>query len=239
MSALQTIDNILLQIDKPKNNGIVNKTLEQLKNFKIDCINCDLRFVKESDAEQLANMVTKDVVQYLRRMPYPYNINHAKWWVNMSKKNCEKYAEFLLSNDKDEKEEYFAFDAISFQIVNKENDSIIGGMGVMRNSLEHHRAEVGFWLNDNYWNKGIMTKALNGFISFIWNNDKNKYDGLNIKLTLNTILKLDAEVAAPNVNSEKVLKKCGFEYEGTIKRGTKLKNDDGKICDIKVYGLLK
>ena len=39
-----------------------------------------------------------------------------------------------------------------------------------------------------------------------------------------------------NVNSGKVMIKCGMEYEGLIKQG--FKNNKGKLCDIELYGII-
>ncbi len=52
--------------------------------------------------------------------------------------------------------------------------------------------EIGYWMDRQYWGRGIATQALAGFISLI------------------TPRPLYAHVATHNVGSQRVLSKCGF-----------------------------
>jgi RimJ/RimL family protein N-acetyltransferase len=91
----------------------------------------------------------------------------------------------------------------------------IGGVGLMLGQDVHHlTAELGYWLAESYWGKGVMTSALiaiteYGFLKF----------GLN---------RIYAEPYAPNSASMRVLEKAGFTFEGRL-RASVVKN--GKILD--------
>ena len=43
------------------------------------------------------------------------------------------------------------------------------------------KQELGYWLGENYWGKGIMSNAVKGLLSFIWNTNDVVYNNLNQK----------------------------------------------------------
>jgi len=107
--------------------------------------------------------------------------------------------------------------------IRDEQDFLIGGCGFDGFQIgQSHRAEVGYWLAKPYWGQGIMTAVVNKACAFAfaeWN-----------------LLKITAHVFAFNPASARVLEKCGFEQEGTLKKHY-LK--DGQLIDARLYGLLR
>jgi [ribosomal protein S5]-alanine N-acetyltransferase len=95
----------------------------------------------------------------------------------------------------------------------------VGGIG-LRKKFEH-AAEIGYWLGEIYWGKGYMKHALNDILLFAVNE-------LNL-------VRISAEIFEDNVRSEKLLKKCGFEYEGTLKK--KHKKGD-RLINAKLYSFV-
>ncbi|MFH0735314.1 MAG: GNAT family protein [bacterium] len=71
-------------------------------------------------------------------------------------------------------------------------------------------AEVGYWLGEGYWGRGIMTKAVSLFTDFMFEN----FD----------IERIQASVFDWNIASAKVLEKAGFTFEARLKKHV-LKND--------------
>jgi len=84
-----------------------------------------------------------------------------------------------------------------------ENDSThVGGIGLHK-KLEHS-VEVGYWIGEEYWGRGYGTSALNKVLDIA-------FKELNFE-------RVQAHVFDGNIASEKLLLKCGFEYEGFVKK---------------------
>lgn len=107
----------------------------------------------------------------------------------------------------------------------KQKDAVIGTIGLIEDSKrENEKAKmVGYSLSELYWGKGIMTEALKEVIDYGFE-----------QLPINVIT---AYCYPFNARSRKVLEKCGFEYEGTLRRAEK--RFDGNIYDLRCYSLLK
>jgi len=104
-----------------------------------------------------------------------------------------------------------------FAIAN--NKEAIGSIG-LRLGEDVHRftAEMGYWLAEPLWNKGIMSKIVIRFAEFAFE-----------KFALNRIF---AEPYTENTASVRVLEKAGFVLEGTLKASA-FKN--GKVLDQVLY----
>jgi RimJ/RimL family protein N-acetyltransferase len=104
-----------------------------------------------------------------------------------------------------------------FAIAN--NKEAIGSIG-LRLGEDVHRftAEMGYWLAEPFWNKGIMSKIVIRFTEFAFE-----------KFALNRIF---AEPYTENTASVRVLEKAGFVLEGTLKANA---FKDGKVLDQFLY----
>lgn len=157
-----------------------------------------------SDATDLAFAISNKKVQDNLRdgWPYPYTEQDAA--VSIQAK--------LSANET----ETFAF-AITI------DDKVIGSIGVSRQGNIHRRtAELGYFIAENYWGKGITTEAVKQICEYVFNNSD--------------IIRIYAEPFAYNEASCRVLEKAGFQFEGTLKSNA-VKN--GKIIDMKMYALIK
>lgn len=104
----------------------------------------------------------------------------------------------------------------------KENHKVIGGIDYFDYDTDASRAEIGYVLNSSYWNKGIMSEALEEVLKFGFE-----------KMKLNRVqIRCDTR----NIASEKVIIKNGLTYEGTQRQYEFVK---GEYVDIKVYSILK
>ncbi len=101
---------------------------------------------------------------------------------------------------------------------------MIGSIGVFRQANIHSRtAEVGYYIAEPYWGgKGFGTGALKQTCDYIFHNTN--------------IIRIFAEPFAHNISSCRILEKCGFEYEGTLRKNA-IKN--GIFIDMKMYSILK
>jgi len=107
-------------------------------------------------------------------------------------------------------------------IVLKENSKLIGTIGFHIWSSVNFFAEVGYALSKDYWNRGIMTEALNTVLDYGF-----------IRMSLNRI---EATCMLDNAASEKVLMKCGMKYEGIMQKKIFAKE---KFHDLKLFAILK
>ena len=100
---------------------------------------------------------------------------------------------------------------------------MIGSIGAFRQGNIHRRtAELGYYLAEDNWGKGIMTQAVKQICNYVF--DKSD------------VIRIYAEPFAYNTASCRVLEKAGFQYEGTL-RNNAVKN--GRVVDMKMYALLK
>jgi [ribosomal protein S5]-alanine N-acetyltransferase len=99
------------------------------------------------------------------------------------------------------------------------HEEAVGGIGVSLHSDVHRlTAELGYWLAEPYWGKGIMTEAVARFTDFAF----QKFE----------LVRIHAEPYATNPASCRVLEKAGFVLEGRM-RSNAIK--DGRILDSLLY----
>ncbi|MBL4933500.1 GNAT family N-acetyltransferase [Clostridium paridis] len=82
-------------------------------------------------------------------------------------------------------------------------------------------ASIGAVISSQYWGKGIASEALNEVIKF-------GFDRMEF-------IRIEGKCEANNIASEKVLKKLGMTYEGTLRKEVIIK---GQPRDAKVYSIL-
>lgn len=165
---------------------------------------CRIRKYELSDAKDLAAALSNRKVQDNLRdgLPYPYTEQDGKEFISA-----------MLSADESET---FAF-AITV------DNMVIGSIGIFRQGNIHRQtAELGYYIAEEYWGKGIMTEAVKQICEYVFANSD--------------IIRIYAEPFAYNIASCRVLEKAGFQYEGTL-RNNAVKN--GKVIDMKMYSLLK
>lgn len=110
----------------------------------------------------------------------------------------------------------------SFAIVYKENEKMIGTIDCSPFRGNGRIVEVGYVLNDKYWNKGIMTELLKLYCGYLFTN--TNVERIEISHFIN------------NNGSRRVIEKNNFTFEG-IKRAYIVK--DNIEYDLKTYSLLK
>jgi RimJ/RimL family protein N-acetyltransferase len=95
----------------------------------------------------------------------------------------------------------------------------VGGIGITPNAdVERITAEIGYWLGEPFWNKGIMTHVIQ--------------DVANYTFTHFPITKLYAPVFEFNQASMRVLEKAGFIKEAILRKAA-IKNN--KVIDLHYY----
>lgn len=161
---------------------------------------CSIRKWDIKDAQALSALLNnKNILNNLRDgLPYPYTA-----------KDAEEYITAMLASDETKT---FAFAIIA-------DGQVVGSIGVFRCENIHFRAaEMGYYIGEPYWGKGIATSAVKQVCSYIFEHTD--------------IIRIFAEPFAYNTASCRVLEKAGFELEGVL-RCNAVKN--GKILDMKMY----
>ncbi len=155
-----------------------------------------LRPYRSGDEESLRrNINNKKIYRYTSHIPYPYTRKHAQDWIGKNVKRAKKQKP----------------ESINFVIDLK--GEVAGGIGFSK--IDDHKAEIGYWLGEKYWNQGIMTDAVKLITKFGFENLK--------------LARIFAKVYLPNKASKKVLEKAGFKLEGILRKETK---KDDKLIDV-------
>jgi len=97
----------------------------------------------------------------------------------------------------------------------------VGGIGIVPQTDVHKiTTEIGYWLGEKYWNRGIMTHAVRQMVEYTFENFP--------------VTKIYAPIFEYNIASMRVLEKAGFVREAVLKESA-IKN--GKTIDLYYYGL--
>ena len=140
-------------------------------------------------------------------------------YMDRDKHESIKDSEALLEIDR---AAYTSQTGINWGITEKNSDSLLGYVGFWRIFAEHFRAEVGYALNVEHWNKGIMSEALNAIIKFGFE-----------KMNLHSI---EANLNPDNTQSIKLLKRLGFKQEAYFRENYHF---NGKFIDSVIFSLLE
>ena len=109
-----------------------------------------------------------------------------------------------------------------FGIENPPTGEIVGMITIFDISRRHKSAEIGYWLGKKHWSGGIMTEAVRLTLDYCFRRLR--------------LMRVVAPVLTPNVGSVKVLEKCGFVHEGTMR---KRRYHRRQWFDVYLYAILK
>lgn len=130
--------------------------------------------------------------------PHPYTLSDATEWVTIAKDDANNFAITV-------------------------NGEAVGAIALfVQKDVYRKNAELGYWLGEDYWKRGIMTEAVKQIVEHGFQN-----------LEINRIYAGTFEF---NTASGKVLSKAGFRHEATLKNAI-YKN--GQFCDELVYSILR
>lgn len=137
------------------------------------------------------------------------------WQPYQSIESARTYIETLIEN-------YENPTAYDWAIELKSLGQVIGSMGVVRCNDEVGCVHIGYCIGQKWWHQGITSEAFAAVIKYLMDEVK--------------VNRIDSRHDPKNINSGKVMKKCGLQYEGTLRSADK--NNQG-ICDAAWYGLLR
>jgi ribosomal-protein-alanine N-acetyltransferase len=111
---------------------------------------------------------------------------------------------------------------IYWAIATRDTNKMIGAIGLHDLNRHNNRAEISYDLSPDYWGKGIMTKTTNKVLEYA-------FTGLNIN-------RIQASTVKENTPSIKLLKRCKFRKDGTLR---KYRYHNGQYYDIEMYAILE
>ncbi len=157
-----------------------------------------LRKWNEADLNSLVKYANnKSIAQWLTNaFPHPYTEEDGKAYLSM------------LADDNPTK--VFAIEI---------NGEAAGSIGIFPQSDIHEKsAEMGYWLAEEYWGKGIIPKAIQEIVDYGF----QTFD----------IVRIFARPFSTNLKSQRVLEKAGFTLEAKLKKAL-FKN--GELIDEIIY----
>ena len=166
--------------------------------ISIDCDLCTIRSWQQGDERTLPyHANNKAIWLNLRdRFPYPYTPADAQRWIG------QVVGAYPETNA-----------AITI------GGEAVGGIGlVLHTDIERCSAEVGYWIGQTYWGRGIVTEALKAFTQYAFG--------------AFALTRLYAVPFLRNPASIKVLEKAGYQCEGIMRRSA---IKDGQIVDQALY----
>ena len=155
------------------------------------------------DAGQLAVIAdNKKIADNLRDgFPFPYFLKDAKNWLNIILPENYPPRFFAITIDK----------------------KLVGSIGIVtKTDIYRKNFEIGYFLAEGQWGKGIATQAIKAATSYAFKD----FD----------IVRVYAEPFSDNIGSRRALEKAGFTLEATLRKNV-IKNDI--IKDSCIYSVLK
>jgi len=159
-----------------------------------------LRPWREDDLKSLVKHANnKNIAENMMdQFPHPYEEANGKM--------------FLAFATKDSPVHIFAIDV---------NGEAVGGIGIHpQGDVLRKNAELGYWLSESFWSKGIISRAIPQVLDFAF----KTYE----------ITRVYARPFGTNIASQKVLEKTGFKLEAKLEK-TIFKN--GEFQDELIYAV--
>ena len=156
------------------------------------------------DAEHIQSIRSNDLVMSYMDSDYHKTIADSEHFIL---KNLERYQNKT---------------GLFWAIIDKKENQFIGDFAFWNIIRENHRAEIGYSLKPEFWNKGFMTETLKCLIGF-------GFQELNLH-------SFEAEINPKNKNSERALVKIGFQKEAYFKENRFF---NGAYLDSEIYSLLE
>ena len=162
-----------------------------------------VRLWDEGDADVLPSLANNRRIwrNLTNRFPHPYEHRDAVEWIKTANQHPEDARHMAVVAD----------------------GTVVGGVGFERlTDLSTRTAEIGYWIGEPYWGRGIATKAL--------------VAATEIALGGFDFVRLQAGVLSWNPASCRVLEKAGYSFEGRLRNQA---YKDGEVCDHLMYARIR
>lgn len=163
---------------------------------------CRIRSWRSGDAESLARHAdNRKIWRWVRdHFPHPYTRADAEAWIAAAGEQVPE-TQFAIEVD----------------------GEAAGGIGVfLQEDVARRSAEIGYWLGEAHWGRGITTDVVRRFTDWAF----AAYD----------LLRLYALVFDGNQGSCRVLEKAGYQLEGRMRKAVV---KEGLVLDQLIYAKLR
>jgi ribosomal-protein-alanine N-acetyltransferase len=162
-------------------------------------MNIKLRYPRITDAKRFVELLDNDNFVFFIHRP---NLEEEKKWIIKSREHRKKN--------------------FAHQYAITLDGKVIGGCGIKIDQHRSYIGEIGYFVAEEYWGKGIATKAVKIL-------EKIGFKELGLK-------RISIVMNPKNKASEKVAIKCGYKKEGLMKSFVKIR---GKYTDSLLYAKVK
>jgi RimJ/RimL family protein N-acetyltransferase len=163
---------------------------------------CTLRPWRKGDEESLVRHANNRAVwRNLRDLfPHPYTQADAEWWIETSSA-ADPITNFAIAVD----------------------GAAVGAIGVvLKDDVFRRSAEIGYWLGEEFWGRGIVSEAVRAMTDYAFAN----WD----------LCRIQAGVFEWNPASMRVLEKAGYQFEGRMHKAV---IKDGESIDELIYAIVR
>lgn len=160
-------------------------------------------FVYEDDQAMFKNWASDDTVT-----------KHLSWGSHRDISTTQMILKEWVSGYKE--------DIYHWAIVDKESNEAIGAITVVGMNENYKKAEIGYCLGSQYWNKGIMTEAFKTVIQYLFEIGFQRIEAVH---------------HVENGASGKVMLKSGLSYEGKLKKYRP--TNKGVLVDCDMYSIVR
>jgi RimJ/RimL family protein N-acetyltransferase len=170
--------------------------------MELELKTCVIRPWRLGDEESLvAHANNYKVWRNLRdRFPHPYTAEDAREWIRHVGEESPR---------------------TNFAII--VDGEAAGGIGLILNSDIHRcSAEIGYWLGEAFWGRGVVTEAVRALTQWA-------FDNFNLS-------RIYAAVLEWNPASMRVLEKAGYQFEGRLRNAVIKQN---QVMDEFIYSILR
>lgn len=170
--------------------------------MQIELSQCVLRQWHPNDVAALVRHANnRNIWRNVRdRFPYPYTQAAAETWVNIANSNPYE-------------------PALAIEV----DGEAVGGIGlIFGQDIDRRSAEIGYWLSETYWGRGIVTEAVQALTNYAF----EQFD----------LMRIWACVFEWNPGSMRVLEKAGFVCEGVLRKAA---TKDGQTIDVMMYAIVR
>ena len=152
----------------------------------------NLRQLSVNDAQGISHLMNHNISKYLYDVPDPYSVQDALNFIKTA------YSDFKKSRSI-----HFAIEYKGKSEPRDKYPVLVGSIGLKNIDLINKKANLGYWIGEQYWGRGIATECVGLIIDYAF------YSGLGLK-------QISAYVFPENKASIRVLEKNGMKNKGEV-----------------------